>query len=282
MPIGYIVDIEFLWGFQANIIGLSKTPPSFYYPPPTTILGAIAEALAKEHKLGENKGKELIPAISKNVLALGVRPLNCFPIKYEDINRLITIRRVGVKDRATGRNIGITAPHPKYLEKSFDAPARGKTALISLDNESPKIRLFIVLKSGNIRLGNENIVLDGNHLWRIHRLGSKESRVSIINVVEVKEFLVRENSGVTNYSFPLVEGVLPTYVLEGSWEYEVYVNPFNLKSYFGITEYILGRNSLPFMVPLKKTVLEEPKYRVTLAKGLVVYKAFNEAIVGYG
>ncbi|MEM4141284.1 MAG: type I-A CRISPR-associated protein Cas5, partial [Nitrososphaeria archaeon] len=85
MPTGYILDIEFTWGFQAKIVGLSKTSPSFYYPPPTTILGAIAESIAKEHNVSEFKGKEIIPKLSENLLAIGIRPVNCVPIKYEDL-----------------------------------------------------------------------------------------------------------------------------------------------------------------------------------------------------
>ncbi len=271
MPIAYIVDVEFLWGFQANVIGLSKTPPSFYYPPPTTFLGALAEALAKHYRLGEKRGKELIPKISQNLLAIGVKPVNCFPIKYEDINRIITLKLTA----------NILYPSPKNLAGSFDAPARGKTALISLDNDPPMIRVFIVLKKDTVIFDKKHLELSEDVFWKIHRIGSKESRVSIIDVRKIGKLQVKEKKGVTNYSFPLANGVSPMYSLEGLWEYEIYVKPYNLKSYLQITEYIVGKNTFPFMIPLKKTVLEEPKYYVVLEQNLVLYKAENEAIIGY-
>jgi len=282
MPIAYIVDVEFLWGFQANVIGLSKTPPSFYYPPPTTFLGALAEALAKHYRLGEEKGKELILKISQNLLAIGVKPVNCFPIKYGDINRLVTIRRVGVKDKVTGRDKGILAPHPEYLEKSFDAPARGKTILVPLDDDPPKLKWFIVLRESTLRLNDSTIELSYDVFWKIHRLGSKESRVSVVNVVETEDFTIGKGGGITNYSFPLLKGVTPEFAFSESWEYEIYVRPFGLKSYSEITDYIVGKNTLPYLIPLKKTMLQEPKYRVKLSEELALYRVYEEAIVGYG
>ena len=282
MPIGYIVDVEFLWGFQANVIGLSKTPPSFYYPPPTTFLGALAEALAKHYKLGEEKGKELIPKISQNLLAVGVKPVNCFPIKYEDINRLVTIRKVGVKDKITGRDKVILAPHPEYLEKSFDAPARGKTILVPIDNDSPKLKWFMVLRESTLKLNGLAVELSYDVFWKIHRLGSKESRVSVVNVVETENLAIGREGGITNYSFPLIEGVTPEFTVSESWEYEIYVKPFGLKSYSEITNYIVGKNTIPYLIPLRKTVLHEPKYRVKLGKNLALYRIGGEAIVGYG
>jgi len=271
MPIGYIVDVEFLWGFQANVIGLSKTPPSFYYPPPTTFLGALAEALAKHHRLGEERGKELIPKISQNILAIGVKPVNCFPIKYEDINRIITLKITG----------GKPYPNPKNLAASFDAPARGKTVLVTLNGDAPVLRFFLVFRKSTVTCDSENLELNEDIFWKIHRLGSKESRVSVVNVRRERNLETVKGRGITNYSFPLLKEVSPEYVLEGSWEYEIYVKPYNLDSYLRITEYIVGKNALPFMVPLKKSVLEEPKYLVSLSHNVTIYRIGNEAVLGH-
>jgi len=272
MPIGYIVETEFLWGFQANVIGLSKTPPSFYYPPPTTFLGALAEVLAKEHGIGEERGKEIIPAISRNLSAIGVKPVNCFPVKYEDINRIITVKKTS----------GRYYPDPKDLAKSFDAPARGKTILISLNEEPPKLKWFIVFRDSTLEFNDRKIVLDENIFWKIHRLGSKESIVSITNVIATEKPDIAKGSGVTNYSFPLVEGVYPEFHVSEAWEYEIYVKPFGLRSYDDIVQYIAGKNTLPYMVPLKKTMFREARYRVKLGKNLVLYRLGEEVIVGYG
>ena len=137
---GYLVDVEFIWGFQCRIAGLSKTSPSFLYPPPTTFLGALAESMAKREGIGEEKGKQLISVLCESLLAFGVRPLNAIPVKYEDLNRIIAIRIRG----------GKYYPRTDNLFASFDSPARGKTILSSIDSEPPRLRFFLVVKNINL------------------------------------------------------------------------------------------------------------------------------------
>lgn len=272
MPIGFIVDTEFLWGFQANVMGLSKTPPSFYYPPPTTFLGALAESIAKDYGIGEKWGKNLIPALSQNLLAIGVKPLNCFPVKFEDINRIITVKMTG----------GILYPNPKNIAGSYDAPARGKTLLISLDDEAPKLRWFLIFKSRSTMFDGERIELDNKLFWKIHRVGSKESRVSVVSVLSTEDLSVRRGTVTVNYSFPLVRGITPQEEILGSWEFEIYVKPYSLNSYSQVTEYIMGKNAIPFMIPLKKTLLREPEYIVSVNGNFTSYSVGKEVVVGYG
>jgi len=260
--IGFIVDTEFIWGFQARIAGLSKTSPSFYYPPPTTFLGALAEVIAKEEQIGESEGRKIIERLSENLLAIGVRPLNCIPLKYEDINKIIMIRAVGTE---------IKSPRPDKIATSFDSPARGKTILSSLDSDAPALRWFLVFKDDKV-----GTILSEEHFWRIHRLGSKESRVTVINV---KKFEPEVVSGkvVTSYSFP------SKFVLDGvekqfRWEYEVYVDPFNVK--YGekvnpVVNYMSGRNVVPFKIPILVT-----KVPLCQVECDVAYKHGNEVVVG--
>jgi CRISPR-associated protein, Cas5a family len=128
--------VEFTWGFQSRIAGLSKTSPSFFYPPPTTFLGALGESIARKLGVGEYAGRDIISSLSRNLLAFGVRPLNCIPQKYEDLNRIIAVKITG----------GIHYPTPKNIFASYDSPARGKTILVSLDDNSPAMRFFLVFK----------------------------------------------------------------------------------------------------------------------------------------
>jgi len=164
--IAFIADYEFSWGFQARIAGLSKTSPSFHYPPPTTFLGALAETVAKDLAIPESKGRNLMAKISDNLLAIGFRPLNCIPIKYSDINRILSIRISG--------EAGL-CPNPQDLKKSFDSPARGKTILCSTDGEAPKIRWFLVFKDNSFDLDGKRVKIDESNFWKMHRVGSKES-----------------------------------------------------------------------------------------------------------
>ncbi|MEM0203841.1 MAG: type I-A CRISPR-associated protein Cas5 [Archaeoglobaceae archaeon] len=276
--IGFIADYEFVWGFQARIVGLSKTSPSFFYPPPTTFLGALAETIAKENNIGEKKGTEIVSEISRNLCAIGFRALNCVPLKYSDINRIITIRKTGAKDKRTGKDIQILAPHLEYLDKSFDSPARGKTILSSLDGNAPTIRWFLVFKESTMNFNGKKIEVEEDLFWKIHRVGSKESRVSAVNVekvaVEIREGIVR-----TTYSFPADFGIKEIHSTP-RWDFEVYMNPYVHEHRDPISSYLSGKKAIPFRVPILKDPLNPPEFRVKLESNYVAYSANGETVVG--
>ncbi|MCX8188218.1 MAG: type I-A CRISPR-associated protein Cas5 [Nitrososphaeria archaeon] len=271
MPIGYIFDIEFAWGFQSKIVGLSKTSPSFYYPPPTTILGAIAESAAKEHNIGEFKGKEIITKLSENLLAIGIRPINCIPIKYEDLNRIISLKVTG----------GELYPDPKRLKGSFDSPAIGKTIFSVFDNNPPTLRLFLVFKNNSIFVNNTQIKLNEDIFWKIHRIGSKESIVSTISVKELLDLEIIKGEIDTNYSFPRL-GVKLINEIYKRWDVENYVDPFKIKLYVPVKDYGFGENFVEYMIPIRISYLTDPKYCVGLEKGCVCYKFEEEKVIGCG
>jgi len=271
--IGYIVDVEFVWGFQARIAGLSKTPPSFYYPPPTTFLGALAEVIAKDYKIGESKGREIISKLSENLLAIGWKPINCIPIKYADINRILAVRIVS----------GIYTPDPKNLAKSFDSPARGKTILSALDDNAPKIRWFLVFKNDQFKFNGDKIKVEEDIFWRIHRLGSKESRVSVVDVTKT-DIEVTKNKVITNYSFPIEDGITSAMKKRGKWEFEIYINPFEVRAYDDkenpVINYIAGKRALPFRIPILTSVLSTPEYIVEVSGEFAAYKFRKEVVIG--
>jgi len=306
--IGFIVDTEFVWGFQARIVGLSKTSPSFYYPPPTTFLGALAEVIAKENNIGEDLGRFIINELSKNLLAIGFRPLNCVPIKYEDLNRILAIKITS----------GVLYPNPKDLTKSFDSPARGKTILASLDDDAPKIRWFLVFKNRNINIQDNNlkdrvdtVELSEEYFWKIHRLGSKESRVCVTNVNLFKYNEIQARSGgyfITNYSFPTIATDMSEEKVR-KWENEVYVDPFGGKlkngEYIPYAEKIYKReekdrkknesgifekyksgfeNLRVFKIPIIVSVYNLPECVIILKDGWKIYSViFNdrrEVVIG--
>jgi CRISPR-associated protein Cas5a/b/c len=269
--IGIRFDLEFVWGFQCKVVGLSKSSPSFYYPPPTTILGAIAEQIAKEYKIGEKRGKEIIPLLSANLLALGIKPLNCTPVKFSDINRLIALKVTG----------GVLYPRPDDIAGSFDAPAVGKTMLSPLEGEPPRLRAIVIFKDKTISLQSERIEIASDIIWRIHRIGSKESLVSVIDVRDFHPNKI-EGDVDTEYSFPLLEGVTLLREDSPSWVRETVVNPFTIKSYDEkqnpVIDYLQGINILQYMQPIKLAV--QPRYRVKLSPNSCGYKVDNEQVIG--
>jgi len=270
--IGYIVDIEFVWGFQARIAGLSKTSPSFYYPPPTTFLGALAEVIAKENNIGENEGKRIIPKLSDNLLAIGWKPLNCIPIKYADINKIIAIKETS----------GILYPHPKDLVKSFDSPARGRTILSTLDNNAPKIRWFIVFRKNKFIFNGDEIEVNADSFWKVHRISSKESRISVTDVKRVTPVIIK-NKSVSNYSIPVKEG-MNLIRGRGEWIFEYYVDPFEIKTYDSqenpLINYLTKKKIILFGSPILISILSTPEYIVEFNNKFAAYKYEKEVVIG--
>ncbi len=274
----YKIRLEFVWGHQSRIIGLSKTNPSYYYPPPTTIIGAVAEPLAKNHRLGENPATVALlqRALSHDLLALGVKPVNAFPLKYMDINRIVA---VGDKKRKK-------YPSPEDLVGSFDAPARGKTIMSPLrPGEPPMIDVLLVFSKPLIRVKGIDIRISAESLWEIHRLGSKESIVSVVDVDATDKVSLEQGLAITSYSFPLTASVSVVEKLGGRWTYEVYVNPYSLGSSEPLLhQYFSGKNLLTYMIPLRTSSSEDPMIKLRVREPNTIYSVefsgATEKIVG--
>lgn len=270
MIAGFIVDVEFIWGFQASVVGLSKTNPPFLYPPPTTFLGAIAEAVSKDLGLGESTSRRIMAEVAKNLLAIGLKPINCMPVKYSDINRIIAVKVTS----------GRLHPIPMNITGSFDAPARGKTVLQSLDDAPPVIRWFIVFGSDELAIKGHNLRLE-NVIWKIHRLGSKESRVCIIDVKKTFDVKSSCEEVKTNYSIPLsLVGPVDLSEITGKWVIEQYLNPFDEKSFEKpVEEYMKG--TVKFMIPICDGY-ERPSAKVRPLENAMVYSCGEEVVIGRG
>ncbi|MGC8933473.1 MAG: type I-A CRISPR-associated protein Cas5a [Candidatus Methanodesulfokora sp.] len=273
MSVAFSADLEFVWGFQARAAGLSKTPPSFYYPPPTTFLGALAESIARKIGIGESAGREMITALSRNVLAVGIRPINCVPLKYEDINKIIAVKWTS----------GVLHPSPGDLAGSYDSPARGKTVMMSLDDSSPALRIIVVLKKDEIELRGRKVRIEEDHLWGIHRLGSKESRISVVDVKR-QDAKAEEGRTTSKCSFPVMEGIKLLEELQRKWLYEVYVNPREViygREGSPALMYIEGRSLIPFRIPIMVTRAGQPEFAVEVKSPAAFYRVGEDVVIGW-
>jgi len=275
--IGFIIDLEFVWGFQAKVVGYSKSSPAFTYPPPTMLLGAIAEVLAKKHSLGEEEGKSVIRAISSNLLAIGVKPLNCVPMKFADINKVIAVRRTGEGQY----------PNPQDPYGSFDAPAHGRTFLssVSESDDGPTLRYILTLSDNKILVrSGESLQVESDDLWEIHRLGSKESVVAVTNV---ESFIPSARDGriTTSYSFPIgrIEKIRPINY-SPKWILEKVINPFMASDYDPLRDYILGQNLMDLCYPIILSPQNPPRYIVEVGGGVCFYETEHnrerEGVIG--
>lgn len=270
----FIVDVEFVWGFQTRIAGLSKTSPSFYYPPPTTFLGALGESIARKLGVGESAGRGIIASLGRELLALGIRPLNCVPLKYEDINKIIAVKLTS----------GIPYPDPRSIASSYDSPARGKTVMVSLDENSPILRFLLVFRKDKIDLRGKALELDEDYFWRIHRLGSKESRVSVIDVRRKDGIDAEEGKIISKYSFPVMKGVQPLEELQRKWLYEAYINPRDIEyseRVNPVLTYMESRSLIPFRIPILVVRTEEPEFIVEVREPSAYYRVDGEVVIGW-
>ncbi|MEM0233594.1 MAG: type I-A CRISPR-associated protein Cas5a [Candidatus Nezhaarchaeales archaeon] len=256
---GFLADVEFMWGFQTRVVGMSKTSPSFQLPPPTTVLGAIAEAYARRRNLSENKSLATMQHLAKNLLALTYKPLNVMPVVYQDLNRIIAIR--------VSQDIEYPSISDPY--GSFDAPARGKTIFSTTDGRPPTLRIFSVFKD------TADISVDD--LWKIRRIGSKESLVSVVNVVEREPEVLRGCDVSTDYLLPLTSEI----------EHAVLsVREFLKLEFVPISGLISGEPPAKQYLEYKtlKHIIGMPpfnkKIRVRLPPGYVGYKIEEEVTIG--
>lgn len=266
-PIAFKITAEFGWGFTSRVIGLSKTSPSFIYPPPTTFLGAISAVLAKEYSLGEQYGKETMLEISRKLLAINLRPLNCMPLRYSDINRIITVKVTS----------GRLYPKPDDLKRSFDSPACGKTILVSTDKDPPRVEWILVLRDNSINCNGSLIKLNVEHIWRINRIGSKESLVSITEVKYFDNVDIKYERIETKYSFPLSKNIR-IITLSGVWEIEQYINPFNLDKWNPLRYYLTGERIMNFYVPV--LMGDESRCIVDICGEYCGYQVGDKVVIG--
>ncbi len=228
----YVFDVEFLWGFQSRVAGLSKSPSSYLFPPPTTVLGALAERLARRLRYGERDGVRLITELSGDLIAISFRPLNTFPISYMTLARVI----------AMGQRGGVSYPTPRevYVYKSFDAPAKGSTLLGSIDGRPPRIRYFVIFKDcSKLRLDD---------IWAIRRIGSRESLVAVVDVWEAK-IVRRDKEGFVITAVPEDEGITILSDLSGAFR-EYYVYPYALTDPPAKTQLMDPSRVKPFLIPV--------------------------------
>ncbi len=258
---GFLFDVEFMWGFQARVAGMSKSSSSYSFPPPTTILGALAESYSKSRGLSESRSTQTIIELSKKILALGYRSINAIPITFQDLSRVL----------ALGSRGGINYPSTRDVYGSFDAPARGKTVMSSIDNNErpapPRLRVMIVLRNG--------ADINSEDIWKIRRIGSRESLVSVINVIEKVPEVIKGHVK-TNYSLPLVDGI-EEIDSEGHFN-DLYFVPLLGKPLLDApSKLYLESNVIKYRVGVP---YRDYYIKVKLPPGYVGYKIDQEVIVG--
>jgi CRISPR-associated protein Cas5a/b/c len=257
---GFIFDLEFMWGFQARVVGMSKTSPSFPLPPPTTVLGAIAEAYARRKGFSEGRASTL-SELAREILALGYKPLNAITLQFQDVNRIVSVRT----------SSGVRYPSVKDPYGSFDAPARGKTLTSSLDEKPPTMRVFAVVK--------DTLDIISDDIWRVKRLGSKESMVSVVEVIEGVPEVISEGEVETDYSLLLTPELESSIVdREGNFIELEFVPITSLVSGDSPARLYLNYKVVRHLIPVP--LVRRGRLIVKLPPGYAGYKINNEVVIG--
>jgi|ECHnycMinimDraft_1075156.scaffolds.fasta_scaffold00316_4 CRISPR-associated protein Cas5a/b/c len=257
---GFSFDVQFHWGFQVRVAGMSKSAPSFLFPPPSTVLGAIAEPYATRRGFSEARVSETLSLMSRATLCLTYKSLNAIPLSFQDVNRVIAIRT----------SSGVSYPSARNVYGSFDAPARGKTTLSPIGAGEPATLRFLLVVSDSLDLRVEDV-------WKVKRIGSKESLVTVSRVVEAEPEVLRGEVE-TDYSLPLDQGVE---VVDGPGSY---VDQFFVPVEGGAltsspASLYLESKTKRYRIWLPKGG-EGEKAKVRLSGGYVGYRVAGEVAVG--
>lgn len=180
--IGLRVEVQFHWGFWVRIPKTSRYASSLTIPPPTTLIGALAQPIVEMGFLGNIRGEiiihknrisspaaileEIIPACS-----FYYEKSETLGFQYVDLNKYITLHfHIRVKEKEGIR---------RYLMK-FRTGAI-KTGKVSCPSSIGVACYLINEEKANKLLGNDWRKKMEIAAWNISRIGSKESIVSVLS-----------------------------------------------------------------------------------------------------
>lgn len=202
------VFLRLHWGFSVSYPSTSKAKPSFYLPPPTTLIGALS--------YGKYRGVDLIK-VNKNATT----PLSEFKVKYATAR--IADGYYGTYTEDVIRNAILYFQRP---ERRLDVKYR-----------------WGVIPTGRVYLPNGKLIvvyltdeLDRSELeklsWSINRLGSKESLVSVEDVKVGEAKKVTNAKVKTKYYFKMGPKIVHgTYVVQYFYDEVTWGSPAELHPY---------------------------------------------------
>jgi len=176
-----LARIRFSWGFAARLQPQSKMRMALKYPPPTTLLGALAYPFlrAKEGRIEVlRKGKKTISAADslRKIVIEVAASLSEEPLIYGDYLRVHRFYRGKVDKGVTALPVSLTYSNGEGIAD-----------------------IVYVMKGLN-----DNIE---RAAWGITRLGSRESVVSVESVHTGRVKVITGNETSTRFSFPLRDGL---------------------------------------------------------------------------
>ncbi|WP_449462202.1 CRISPR-associated protein Cas5 [Tardisphaera miroshnichenkoae] len=277
---GFLFDVELMWGYATRLAGMAKSAPSFRFPPPTTILGAIAFSYARRNGYGEERSYETLSELAAGTLALSYRPLNSQAISFQDINRILAIRTSG----------GESYPSIERPYASFDAPATGKTLLsyVGEGDGVPSLRGVIVVK--------DSLDIRADDIWGVYRIGSKEGLACVTRVVQCNPS-VTPRRVITRYMFPKMPAI-EILDIQGETYEESYVPvPYTEIDSGGtthseggerrnrglpdsITSLVIGSRVIPHVQVLPDAYGGRAQAELVLNKPYVGYSCEGEVVIG--
>ena len=176
--------VELHWGFIVRLVGTSASQPAYPLPPPTTVVGAFMNPLARILGVGEGgQPRRLHRVISRAMecalratlaASAGVLPGKTGVAVYEEPSRIL-----GGAYKAGG-SYEKAVKQPPYIAVQELLPVQGTGAA-----SAPKLRLVLawLLDLGKIQscldvtIGSQELE---SAAWSVYRVGSREGLVSTI------------------------------------------------------------------------------------------------------
>ncbi|MBS7287543.1 MAG: type I-A CRISPR-associated protein Cas5 [Candidatus Freyarchaeota archaeon] len=272
------VRARYHWGFWVRTPGTSKFQGALPIPPPTTILGALTYPLAKMGVLSlrgvrqegdvvfDSKKGIMSPAgiLEDHVYAVArFDPVNSFGYVWDDLSKCVTLlfqetTKSTDEEKAVGGRRYIMKYRTGALPVGKVYYPSGRISMVLLVKESAR---EIVAGSLEDELRKA--------AWQMTRVGSKESIVSVEEVLVSKANPLDDRVVRTRYYFPARLGS----VEEGDYYREAFWSG-------GWGRGVALRRE-EYIVPGSKIPLMSGEVKVSLLSGGRAFEANGEVVVGY-
>ena len=263
MPPYYFLKTKLVmhWGIVCRAVPFSKSRPSIYFPPPSTLIGALAYPLLRQTGTPEILQKETFVSSADLLLnfikSVHLRPSYAYAVK-SDISRVYWVHHA----RREAKSDAVA------LEKVYTFP------IPSVKYPEMDVIFLVDASSAERSLGSNWRKKLVSACWSIVRVGQKECIVSAENVKMQEAQEIGCDCIEISYYAPLeaIKRIMP----EDETEYQIieYYNPW----LSGIGDYA-GAHRTSYIIPFSEKKLTPTVVKAEVSEDGVVFSDGEDVIV---
>ncbi len=263
MPPYYFLKTKLImhWGIVCRVVPFSKSRPSIYFPPPSTLIGALAYPLSRQTGMPEILQKGIFVSsadfLLKFIKSVHLRPKYAYAVK-SDLSRVYWV-------------------HYARREAKSDAVALEKVYTFPIQSSGyPEMDVIFLVdaSSAERNLGGDWMKKLVSACWSIVRVGQKECIVSAESVKMQEAQEVGRSYVEISYYTPLeaIKRIMP----EDETEYQIieYYNPW----LSGIGDYA-GAHRTSYIIPFSEKKLTPTVVKAEVSENGVVFSDGEDVIV---